>query len=98
MGYTPVPATSDVLCSYVALLARSLKCSSVKQYLNIVRLLHLEWGLENLLLNNFALHCVLKRLRRAAGDVTVTKLPITPELIIQLLSCLDLSSSLDACI
>jgi hypothetical protein len=98
MGYTPVPATSEVLCRYVALRARSLKCLSVKQYLNIVRLLHLEWGLENPLLNNFALQCVLKGLRRAAGDVTVQKLPITPELLIQLLSCLDLSSSVDACV
>jgi hypothetical protein len=96
MGYSPVPTTSDILCRYVALLARTLKFSSVKQYLNIVRLLHLEWGLQNPMLGNFALQCVLKGLRRTAGDTPVQKLPITPELLLKILSCLDLSSSLDA--
>jgi hypothetical protein len=98
MGYTPVPATSANLCRYVALLGRSLKFSSVKQYLNIVHLLYLEWGLDNPLIGNFSLQCVLKGLRRTIGDAPVQKLPITPALLIRLLSCLNLSSATDASI
>ena len=40
MGYSPFPATSLLICKYATLLARSLKFSSVKNYLNIIGLLH----------------------------------------------------------
>jgi len=52
MGYTAVPASSDTLFRYALMLANSLQHSSVKQYLNIVRILHLEWGLPNPLESN----------------------------------------------
>ncbi len=46
MGYPPVPASTTTLCKYAALLARTLKYTSIKQYLTIVRYLHLEWSLR----------------------------------------------------
>lgn len=95
MGYTPVPATSEVLCRYAALLARSLKFSSLRQYLNIIRLMHLEWGLPNPLYGNFQLSSVLGGLRRSLGDTPVRKLPITPDILRGLHHHLDTASSLD---
>ena len=47
IGCTLVPATTDILCKYAAMLARSLNYNSVMQYLNIIRILHLEWDLPN---------------------------------------------------
>ena len=91
----PVPASSDTLVKYAAFLARSLKYTSVRQYLNIVRILHLEWGLENPMKDNFSLNCVLKGIRRGLGDSQCRKLPITPELLLKILSKLDLSSAFD---
>lgn len=95
-GYAAVPATSETLCQYAVLLAKHLKYSSVKQYLNIVRLLHLEWDIPNPLMNNFQLSCVLRGIRRIHGDIQRKKLPITPELLYKILSMLDLSNSFDA--
>lgn len=45
MGYKPVPASESTLCRYVADLAVSVKVETIKQYLNVVRLVHLESGL-----------------------------------------------------
>ncbi len=88
MGYTPVPASTTTLCRYAALLTR--KYTSIKQYLAIVRPLHLEWSLPDPLQGNFGLDSVLKGIRRSLGDPVNRKLPITPELLMELLKILDL--------
>lgn len=94
-GSTPVPASSETLCLYAAMLARSLKYSSVKQYLNVVRLLHLEWGLPNPVCNDFRLGCLLRGVRRDKGDAVDRKLPVTPELLKKLLRHLNLNTLTD---
>ncbi|XP_046555988.1 uncharacterized protein LOC124265238 [Haliotis rubra] len=43
----PVPASGTTLLRYRAFLARSLSPSSIPGYLNMVRLLHLEAGLDD---------------------------------------------------
>lgn len=96
MGYTAVPAASLTLCRYATFLARSLKFNSVKQYLNIVRLLHLEWGLPNPLKDNFCVNNALKGIRRHLGDSVTQKRPITPDVLKLILSKLDVSHSFDA--
>ena len=93
---TPIPATSRTLCLYAAHLARRLKYSSVKQYLNIIRVLHLEWNLPNPLLNNFNLQSVLRGIRRHLGNRVMRKEPITPALLLTLLSHLDITSPFGA--
>ena len=45
-GIVPVPASDVTVAKYAAFLAQ--RPSSVKQYLNIIRLLHLECNLDNL--------------------------------------------------
>ena len=44
MDIVPVPASEQTIAQYAAYLARRLKPDSVKQYLNIIRILHLECG------------------------------------------------------
>ena len=40
MGFPSVPATTFNICLYAAFLARSLKASSVRQYVGIIGTLH----------------------------------------------------------
>ena len=93
MGYTPVPASTQTLTRYAALLARTHKYTSIKQYLNIVRVLHLEWELPNPLQNNYQLSSVLKGIRRSLGDSVNRKEPINPKLLLLILGHLDLKNS-----
>lgn len=81
MHYFSVSATSDCLCQYAVILVKSMQYSTVKQYLNIVRLFHLDWGLQNPITNYFQLNCVLQFIRRIKGDTICQKLPITPNLL-----------------
>ena len=98
MGYTPVPASSQTLCRYATFLARSLKFGSVKQYLNIIRLLHLEWGLPNPIKDNFCVNNILRGIRRHLGDGVTQKKPITPDVLKLILSKLDVTKSFDAAV
>ena len=98
MGYSPVPASTEVLCRYAAMLASRLKYSSVTQYMNIIRLLHLEWGLKNPMEDNFWFKCTLKGIRRVKGDCVTRKLPITPEVLCQIYSMLDMRNDIHACL
>ena len=60
-NYAPVPVDTVTLTQYVAFLARILKFSSVKQYLNVLRILHLEAGFPNPLQDNWFLQSVLMK-------------------------------------
>ena len=53
MDIRPVPISVTDLGRYIAFLAPRLCFSSVRQYLNAVRLMHLEAGLPNPLINNW---------------------------------------------
>ena len=52
-NYLPVPASTKTLVRYAVFLARNHATSSVRQYMNVIRLLHVESGLANPLENNF---------------------------------------------
>ena len=90
-GSCPVPASVETVCRYAALLARSLKFSSVRQYLNIIRLLHLEAGESNPL-DCYLVQSVLKGLRTQLGDRVIRKLPISHSLLLNILSSLNLDN------
>ena len=95
LGYSPVPATSETLSRYAAFLAHSLKFQSIKQYMNIIRILHAEWNLPNPMENNYQLHCLKQGIRRTHGDHTCRKAPLTPALLLEILAQLDLAKQAD---
>lgn len=68
---SPVPLSQENLGRYIAFLSRRLCFNSVKQYLNIVRLMHLEAGLQNPLEKNWYVTSILKGVRRVKGDASV---------------------------
>ena len=98
LGYQPVPVSTVTLTRYVAFLARTLHFSSIKQYLNILRILHLEAGFPNPLQGNWLLQSVLMGIKRDKGTSVRQKRPISPEILQKMLSVLDLADPLDACV
>ncbi len=92
MNYCPVPVTQSNLLRYTVFLARRLAPQSVPAYLNIIRLLHLESNMSNPLSNNFVLDTLLKGIRRHKGVLIKQALPMTPHILLQIKSLLDLSA------
>ena len=88
MGLVPVPAQVATVCLYATVLTRSLKYSSIKQHLNIVRILHLEW-IPNPMTNCYQYKCVMCGIRCQFGDQPNRKLPMTTDLLIKIF--LDMS-------
>ncbi len=93
MNYVAVPATSETLCRYCAWLSQRLRPSSVKQYMNVVRLLHLESGLPNPLSEDWFLKSLLAGIKRDKGDHVNRKLPITVDILYRIPQVLDLRLS-----
>ena len=96
MGYVPVPVSKLTLCRYAAFLAKRLSVSSIKKYINIIRILHLEVGLPNPLKEAWFLDTLIRGVARHKGLGTHRKLPITPHILLGIKSLLNLSSPRDA--
>jgi hypothetical protein len=91
----PVPASQETLICYVAHLARRLLPSSIPNYLNVVRLLHLEAGLKNPLADKFELGLIKKGISRQKGVPVNQKQPISLEILKKIQGCLDLTKPAD---
>lgn len=97
LGILPVPISpTDVAC-YIAFLSTKMCFASIKQYLNIIKLLHLEAGLTDPLENNWMLSSLLSGARRAIQHKTRAKLPITLDILYQLFFDIDLQHPLELC-
>ena len=66
-GKCPIPADSETLKAYSAFLARSIKPAGIGGYLNIVRILHLESGVDNTLEKNWELQLLHRCYSRVLG-------------------------------
>lgn len=91
----PVPASSDTIAQYAAFLARTHRPSSVRQYLNIIRILHIDAGLPNPLSDSWIIKSTLKGIDRCLGTSVKRKKPIDPSLLIRIFGHLDPQSVLD---
>jgi hypothetical protein len=65
--YHPVPCSPITIGLYVAFLAHTLKPQSIKNYINIIRIMHLELGYPNPLENNWYNGSIPKGLERLKG-------------------------------
>ena len=92
---SPVPLSQANLGRYIAFLSRRLCFNSVRQYLNVVRLKHLEAGHANPLDHTWYVAFVLKGVKRVKGNTTVQKLPITLEILKRLVCKLSLENPFD---
>ena len=96
MNIPSVPASTHGICLYAAYLARTLKFSSIKQYLGIIGLMHKEFGLPNPLIGNWQLSSLLTGVKRVCGNDLKQKLPINFDILRGIHSQLNLTYSVDA--
>ncbi len=90
-----MPISQVNLARYIAYLASKLAYTSIKQYLNIVRLIHMEGGLPNPLQSSWYLDSLLRGCKRVLGNQCKPKLPMTVPLLERMFHTLDLSSPFD---
>ena len=83
-GHEPVPATQSTILSYTAFLARSLSPASIKNYLNLIRIIHLESGFENPLADNYALKNLKRGITRLKGTPPKQMLPFTCAMLLDI--------------
>ena len=96
MGCQALPITSANLYRYAAYLARTLQFNSISKYLNIIRIMHLESGLDNPIEDNWGLKTILAGIKRVKGAHVTRKLPITPQILIQIRAILVMDKVDDA--
>ena len=92
---SPMPASQGTLICYTAFLARSISASSIPNYLNVVRLLHLESGLPNPLEGNFELSMLKRGIKRVKGVPPCQKEPSTISILRRMYGYLDLTKPSD---
>ena len=73
---TPCPAPTSTLLRYAAFLARSKCYTSVTQYLNIIRIIHQEFGYDNPIKDNWQLSSLLRGINRGKGVTVSPKAPL----------------------
>lgn len=96
MGYPAVPATTEHICQYAAFLARTLKPSSITNYLNIIGIIHKEVNLPNPLTSNWQLQSLITGIKRVKGQPPSQKRPITSTILLRINSHLNMRDSKDA--
>lgn len=96
MNYRPVPVEPAVLCRYIGFLARNLRYNSIKQYLNIITIIHKECGYAFQLSESWLSQSLLRGIKREKGNEVTKKLPLTPQHLLLIRSCLNLESPSDA--
>ena len=72
-----LPASEDVLVQFSAYLAKSIKHSSIKNYLAAVRHLHIRNGFKLDFNKMLRLQLVLRGIKRSQGESIRVRLPIT---------------------
>ena len=86
-----MPASTVNICRYIVYLARTKRFSSINQYLNIIRLLHLENNLPHPYENNYHITSLLKGVKRVKGDIPNAKSVLHITEIHAMKASLDLS-------
>ena len=91
----PVSANEKTVVMYAAYLARRLRPTSLRQYLNIVRAMHLEAGLSNPLKDSWFIASTVKDIDRAKGTAVNRNSPITPDILLRIKKELKMSDRND---
>ena len=95
MGLPSVPASTHSICLYAAYLACMLKFSSIKQHHGIIGLMHIEFGLDNLI-GDWQLSSLLAGVKCIQGNAPKQNLPINFDILRGIHSQLNLTYSVDA--
>ena len=96
-GFSLTPISQLQATRYVASLSQRLSVASIKKYLNIIRIIHLEQGLPDPhVLQMYDVQNILIGLSKEKGVATKRMAPLTPTILSKMLPFLDLSKVDDA--
>ena len=91
----PAPASPINIGRYIAYLARSKAYSTITQYINIIRILHLELGLSHPYQDNYHVQTILKGVKRLKGNSPSGKQVLTLNQLHSMAAFLDLACMRD---
>jgi hypothetical protein len=91
----PVPCSQETLICYTVFLAKKMLPGSVANYLNVVRIVHVESGYDNPLCENYELAMLKRGINRVKGVPPVQKQPITLQILMSICSSVDFSKPSD---
>lgn len=95
-GFSYLPAKTDTLSLYAQFLSRSLKSTqTIRNYISGVKTMHFLLGYSTENINEFLISLTLKGMARLNPYCIRQAHPITPQILIQIASCLDLTKSED---
>ena len=89
------PTPTSTLLPYSAFLARSKWYTSVIEYLDIIRIIHQEFGYNNPIKDNWQLSSLLRGIKHGKGVTVSPKAPLMPEHLSQILDMLRLDRLAD---
>ena len=95
ININPVPVSHVSITHYFSYLTSKLSYTSIRQYHNIIRILHLEGGLPNPLEALWYLQSLLRGCKCVLGDSCKPKLPMTVTLLYKIFHALNFSSHFD---
>ena len=96
-GLKPIPTTTETLCLYGQFLGRSFRSvESVKNYISGIKSLHYILDIKFQLENNVQLELMLKGMARKSSQMPNRALPITPQILNDMLNFLNLGNAEDA--
>jgi integrase/recombinase XerD len=87
----PMPCAQETLICYTAFLAKKMLPGTISNYLNVVRIMHVEAGFANPLDGNFELTMLKRGINRVKGVPPNQKMPITLEILQKIYSGVDQS-------
>jgi integrase len=87
----PVPATTTILLTYVAWMARRYKATTVGQYLGAIRRLHAAQDLPPPPTDSIWVYRALRGIRRNKAECPKQAMPITTTILVKIHATLDLS-------
>ena len=91
---SPLPADPVTIHAYVQFLSRTLKPSTIKNYLLGVRMLHIFHGLPDIISDDFMLELEMRGISRLNPHVPQRARPVTPKILLLYYQGMDHSSSL----
>ena len=91
----PLPCAQETIICYTAFLASKMLPSSIANYLNVVRILHVEAGYKNPLYDNYELAMLKRGINRVKGVAPKQKQPITLDILLKIRSSVNFGLSSD---
>lgn len=90
LGVTPLPASPEVICLYIAYMVRSFKYVTIINYVSALRSLHKCYSITPVSSDNFLVSSTLTGAKRLLGDGQFSSDPLLPPQLYSIYKVLDL--------